>query len=90
MKAVEKTEVIRITPGKVYAFKGVAPKDCQGHFYRAVRMVKHVPVYQWHVLVECLTGPDKGEWYTCTEQNFGQKYRYLTPEEESRLAELIA
>lgn len=75
-----------IEEGRAYEFIGVPsdhgllPKGCAGQLYRAVRFVKDVPSYQRKVLVEALTGPDAGDWFTVSEHNF--KIRYKLPEED--------
>ena len=74
-------KVLSIREGEVYVFKGPMAEKCIGHVYRALRFVMHVPVYQRHVLVECLSGPDLGLWFTCSLANFAGKYREMTAEE---------
>lgn len=71
-------KVLSIREGEVYVFRGPMAEKCIGHVYRALRFVTHVPVYQCHVLVECLSGPDLGLWFTCSLANFAGKYREMT------------
>lgn len=73
---------IEITPGDYVCVKGVSP-EFLGHRYRAHRVVIDVPAYQRKVLVEGLTGPDRGEWYTCTPANFRVRFQPVPPEPPS-------
>jgi hypothetical protein len=65
---------LRLRPGAVYLYTAPYPHRCRGHRYRLVRLVRDVPSYQEKCLVEALTGPDEGLWFTCTQANFGERY----------------
>ncbi len=60
--------------GAVYRYISDSPKGCKGRLYRLHREVVDVPSYQRKVLVEALTGPDKGLWFTCVLTNFAMRY----------------
>lgn len=61
--------------GGLYEYIHDLPKGCAGHHYRLHRLVKDVPSYQEKVLVEALTGKDKGLWFVCSEANFAIRYK---------------
>lgn len=60
--------------GAVYRYIRQLPTGCQGALYRVHREVLDVPSYQRKLLVEALTGPDRGLWFTCTPANFRVRY----------------
>jgi len=64
----------QITPGEVYVYTNAIPAGCAGHHYRAHRFVLDVPSYQQKVLVEALSGKDKGLWFVCSVANFRVRY----------------
>lgn len=63
-----------IREGEEYIYAGEEPKGCKGHRYRVVRFVLDVPTYQRKVLVECLSGADKGVWFVVSPANFSSRY----------------
>lgn len=68
---------MRIVEGRVYRYLAPPAKgqpDCRGQLYKVKRFVKDVPSYQEKVVVEGLTGPDKGLWYTCSLMNFATRF----------------
>lgn len=67
----------RIVVGRVYRYVVDWPKGCEGGLYRVVSFIKDVPSYQEKVLVHCVSGIDKGLWFTCTPSNFSQRYEPL-------------
>ena len=67
--------IFTIHVGRVYIYLSGIPPRCAGHRYRVHRFVKDVPVYTEKVLVECLTGPDAGVWFTCSPANFALRYK---------------
>lgn len=69
-----------IVIGKTYRYTQGFPINCHGHLYVPLRMIKDVPTYQQKVLVEALTGPDKGELFVCSVNNFKIRYEEV-PEE---------
>lgn len=69
----------RIVEGATYVYEADLPPGCKGGHYKAVRFIKDVPSYQTKVLVECLSGKDRGLWFTCTPANFAQRYKPLCP-----------
>lgn len=70
-----KLPVANIVEGGVYQYLSTIPRGCQGHSYRVLFFVLHVPSMQKHVCVEALTGPDKGLRFTCSEVNFSIRYK---------------
>lgn len=70
-------ECIRV--GAEYTYIAEQPKPCQGHRYRVLRVVLAVPAYQEQLLVEALTGPDRGLWFTCSPANFSSRYKEAEP-----------
>ena len=64
-----------ITLGGTYAYVMEHPPGCKGHKYVPHCLVLDVPVYSWKVLVECISGPDKGLKFTCSPYNFQIRYR---------------
>jgi hypothetical protein len=79
---------VPIRPGKEYLYTHPIPTGCQGHRYRVLRFVPAVPVMQWVVLVECLSGPDEGLWFTVTFANFATRYE-LVPGQEDPVPEPV-
>ena len=65
--------------GADYVYIGMYPPKCEGHLYRPHRYVLDVPTYQKKVLVEALTGKDKGLWFVCSLNNFKVRYRLAEP-----------
>ena len=61
--------------GRLYEYVGGIPIGCAGELYRPHRLVLDVPVYSWKVLVEALSGNDRGLWFTCSIDNFCRRYR---------------
>lgn len=68
-----------IALGQVYEYVGALPRDCAGELYQPHRLVLDVPVYNWKVLVEALTGKDRGLWFVCSVNNFSRRYRLYHP-----------
>src|SRR5438132_10371895 len=64
-----------IVLGRDYVYVCGFPIEAKGHLYRAHKFVLDVPSYQQKVLVEALTGDDKGLWFTCSIANFCVRYR---------------
>jgi hypothetical protein len=60
--------------GWEYIYARDLPRGCKGQRYRLHREVVHVPTYQHLVLVEALTGWDKGLWFVCSVSNFLVRY----------------
>ena len=75
-------EVLKIQEGSEYVYTGALPKGCAGHRYRVLKFVLDVPSYQQKVLVEALTGRDKGLWFVCSLQNFSLRYTPAPPAPE--------
>lgn len=70
-----------IMPGDYIYICGI-PADCVGHRYRVHRTVIDVcAAYQRKTLVEALSGPDLGEWFTVTPANFRVRFRPVTPDD---------
>lgn len=67
--------------GETYIYTGLFPKGAAGHRYKLHRLVLDVPSYQRKVLVEALSGKDKGLWFVCSINNFSRRYRQATPDE---------
>lgn len=63
-----------IVEGREYIYIREKPAGCQGQRYRVLKFVVSVPSYQEQVLVEALTGWDKGLWFTCSPANFASRY----------------
>jgi len=61
--------------GRLYTYMAAYPPWATGETYRVLRFVKDVPSYQKKVLVEAMTGRDKGLWFVCTVSNFCTRYR---------------
>lgn len=72
-------EPFRIPEGSEWVYTAPAPAGCSGHRYRVLGFVVHVPTYQQQVLVEALTGPDRGLRFTCTPHNFSTRYQPVGP-----------
>lgn len=73
--------MFRIIAGRDYLYTGDLPKGCRGQRYHVHGFVLDVPSYQEKVLVEALTGRDRGLWFTCSPANFAQRYE-LAPGQE--------
>lgn len=69
----------KITEGAEYVYTAALPSKCTGHLYRVLKFVLAVPSYQHVVLVEALTGPDEGLWFTTTINNFATRYQLAPP-----------
>lgn len=63
-----------IKEGRTYRYVNSVPKKCQGHLYVVLAFIPYVPVYQKLVLVEAMTGPDKGLLFCCSPHNFSTRY----------------
>lgn len=63
-----------LIPGRLYRYILDLPRGCKDGVYRLVRFILDVPSYQKKVLVCCIEGKDAGLWFTCTENNFAQRY----------------
>jgi hypothetical protein len=63
-----------VIEGADYTYLSGIPAGCAGHTYRLHRFVTDVPSKQRKVLVEALTGPDAGLWFTCAVANFCRRY----------------
>lgn len=63
-----------IKPGREYVYAKGHPVDCRGQHYMVHRFVVDVPSYQPKVLVEALTGRDRGLWFTTSVANFCVRY----------------
>ena len=68
-----------IHEGKEYIYTCGIPAGCIGHRYKVHRHVLDVPAYQTKVLVEALTGKDRGSWFTCSLANFAVRHRPVEP-----------
>lgn len=78
MTGLEAEEVgCPIIEGAEYVYIGELPVGCRGHRYLLHRGVIDVPSYQHKVLVEALTGEDKGLWFTCSLANFAIRYKLV-------------
>ncbi len=80
----ERCEIIE---GGLYTYVRGIPECCHGERYRLHRRVLDVPSYQHKVLVEALTGPDKGLWFTCTLDNFSTRYELVKEIEATTTSE---
>lgn len=60
-----------------YVYAATYPPGCEGQRYRAHRIVLDVPSNQEKVLVEALTGRDKGLFFVCSLQNFSIRYKLI-------------
>ncbi len=69
-----------IRPGATYVYTGEKPDGCAGHHYKVHKIVLYVPVYSKLVLVEALSGQDKGLWFVCSPANFATRYKLLEGE----------
>lgn len=78
---MNKEEICRIIPGAVYRFTSENPliKGCHNHLYRVLHLAMLVPVYQSCIVVEAMSGPDKGKVFCVTEINFALRYAPLSP-----------
>ncbi len=63
-----------IAPGREYVYVNAIPAWAQGQRYRVLRFIWDVPTYQRKVLIEPLTGRDKGVWFCCSVANFVVRY----------------
>jgi len=63
-----------LTPG-VYLYCSAIPPGCKGHAYHLHGFVLDIPSRQQKVLVECLSGPDKGLLFVCSRENFRLRYK---------------
>lgn len=88
-----KVPVMHIVKGTYKYISGI-PKNCHGHLYYVHNMIIDVPSYQRKVLVEALSGPDRGLWFSCSPSNFAARYvlekkdddeQLLTPLEEKEI-----
>lgn len=69
------TPAFRIVEGAEYLYLAATPAGCRGQRYRVLRVdVLAVPANQYQVLVEALTGPDRGLWFVCSPWNFSMRY----------------
>jgi hypothetical protein len=73
---------LRIRAGAVYRYTAELPAGCAGGLYRVARFVLDVPAYQQKVLVEALTGQDRGLWFTASPANFSMRYAGPVPPDE--------
>lgn len=64
-----------VKKGNIYEYAGGKPENCQGHLYQILGFVLYVPVYTRLVLVEALSGPDKGLKFVCSPANFASRYK---------------
>ena len=64
----------RIIVGHIYRYVADWPAGCKGHKYRVCQFFPDVPSYQEKVLVEALTGPDKGLHFVVSLWNFATRY----------------
>lgn len=64
-----------IVPGGLYTYECGIPAGVKGERYLVHRHVLDVPTYQRKVLVEALSGRDKGLWFTCSPSNFVHRYK---------------
>ncbi len=68
-------ELDQIVPGAEYTYINPVPAGAMGHRYKVHRIIWDVPTYQEKVLVEALTGRDKGTWFCCSLNNFCVRYQ---------------
>lgn len=66
-----------LVEGATYRYTASQPAKATGHLYKLVKEVLDVPSYQRKCLVECLTGPDRGLWFTCSLSNFAGRYEIV-------------
>ena len=72
---------VPIIAGRIYIYTALIPKGCKGERYKVLyEKVIAVPEYTKKVLVEAITGPDKGLIFVCSPWNFST--RYVLAEEE--------
>ncbi len=64
-----------IIAGAEYVYLSNLPVGCEGHRYKVHRFILDVPSYQQKVLVEALSGNDKGLWFACSPANFVRRYK---------------
>ncbi len=74
-----------IVEGGIYVYENRIPVTALGHFYKVHKFVMDVPSYQPKVLVEALSGKDRGLWFVCSINNFLVRYRIATPEEAQEI-----
>lgn len=71
--------------GATYKYTSNIPAKCTGHRYRILRLnVLSVPDYTQKVLVEALTGPDKGMLFVCSPANFSARYTKIDSNNEGK------
>lgn len=66
---------LRIVERRVYRYSALYPAKCHDHLYRMVMFVEDVPSGQEKVVVEGLTGPDKGRRQSCSPLYFANHFR---------------
>lgn len=64
----------KLIEGEEYVYTGTYPSNCAGQRYRLVRFVIDLPSYQQKVLVEGVTGPDRGKAFVLSEAVFANKF----------------
>jgi len=64
-----------IVEGGLYVYAAAQPDWATCQQYRVVKFVVDVPSYQHKVLVEALTGKDRGLWFVTTFENFRVRYQ---------------
>jgi hypothetical protein len=73
----------KLVEGGEYVYTGTYPANCAGQRYKLTRFVIDLPSYQRKVLVEGMTGPDKGEAFVVSEATFANKFELVQPVVES-------
>lgn len=49
-------------------------KDPDGGVYRVDGFILDIPAYQEKILVRCISGVDKGLWFSCSPANFVTRF----------------
>lgn len=76
----EMTEPLRIIEGKTYRYIDQIPAGCKGQLYRVVKFACAIPVYRDEVVLEGISGPDKGNFFTCSPNYFSLRFRPMVDE----------
>jgi len=61
--------------GTVHTFSNPLKKKFYGEKYLPHKLLLDIPSYQTKILVECLSGADKGLWFTTTINHFRITYK---------------
>lgn len=85
---IGRVEVMCMEKGAVYEYVSEMPSGRRGHLYQCLDRIRHEPVGQWLVLVQCLTGPDEGIKFCASPANFARRYRLATQEHMETMVQL--